>query len=229
MIRKLPRWVEIGGFCLALIAGAVNAIGLLGFAHQAVSHLTGTSTLLSVALFHQQWPQVLHLGLIVVFFVLGAVLSGALINNAVLQLGRRYAVALFVEAAMLLLAIPLLMDASPWGHWLASAACGLQNGMVSTYSGAVVRTTHVSGLFTDLGTMLGESLRGHVLDRRRALLYLILISGFLVGGIIGAAGFIDYGFNALAIPALAAALLAIIVLIWRHFSRQSLPAPRAPD
>ena len=34
MINQLPRWVEIGGFCLALIAGSVNAIALLGFNHQ---------------------------------------------------------------------------------------------------------------------------------------------------------------------------------------------------
>ena len=48
MINQLPRWVEIGGFCLALIAGSVNAIALLGFNHQGVSHLSGSSSLLGV-------------------------------------------------------------------------------------------------------------------------------------------------------------------------------------
>lgn len=42
---------------------------------------------------------------------------------------------------------------------------GLQNAMMSTYSGAVIRTTHVSGMFTDLGIFLGH----------------FLISGFLYG------------------------------------------------
>ena len=50
MISRLPSWVEAGAFSLALMAGVVNAVGLLGFSHQAVSHLTGTSTLLGAAL-----------------------------------------------------------------------------------------------------------------------------------------------------------------------------------
>ena len=39
--------------------------------------------------------------------------------------------------------------------------------MVSTYSGAVVRTTHLSGMFTDLGIFLGHFLRGLPVDMRR--------------------------------------------------------------
>ena len=50
MINKLPKWVEIGGFFLALMAGSVNAIALRGFNHQGVSHLSGSSTLLGVEL-----------------------------------------------------------------------------------------------------------------------------------------------------------------------------------
>ncbi|MDY6889953.1 MAG: DUF1275 domain-containing protein, partial [Pseudomonadota bacterium] len=46
MLTKLPKWVEYGAFTLAFIAGIVNAIGLLGFEHQAISHLSGSVTLL---------------------------------------------------------------------------------------------------------------------------------------------------------------------------------------
>ncbi|HNP03001.1 MAG TPA: DUF1275 domain-containing protein, partial [Agitococcus sp.] len=41
MTQKLPAWIEIGAFILALIAGLINVVGLLGFQHQSVSHLTG--------------------------------------------------------------------------------------------------------------------------------------------------------------------------------------------
>ncbi|HEV7401444.1 MAG TPA: hypothetical protein VGO11_00895 [Chthoniobacteraceae bacterium] len=41
MISKLPRWVWAGAWALAFIGGIVNAIGLLGFEHQAVTPLTG--------------------------------------------------------------------------------------------------------------------------------------------------------------------------------------------
>lgn len=216
MFTKLPRWVEVGGFWLAAIAGAVNAIGLLGFEHQGVSHLTGTSTLLGLSLVNLDLPGGTHLVLIILSFVAGAALSGAITDGAVLRLGRRYSVALLIEAALLLAAMVALGRGSSSGHLLASAACGLQNGMVSIYSGASIRTTHVSGLFTDLGTMLGARLRGHPLDRRKAVLFLLLISGFILGGSVGAYGFQRLQFTALAIPAAAAVLLAATYWVYRR-------------
>lgn len=210
MFTKLPKWVEVGAFCLTAIAGAINAIGLLGFQHQAVSHLTGTSTLLGLALVNLDMSGSMHLFLILLSFLAGAALSGVMINNMALKLAHSYSIALLIEGILLISAIIFLHGAPNIGHLLASAACGLQNGMVSTYSGATIRTTHVSGIFTDLGTMLGAKLRGHALDARRARLYLILITGFVAGGSIGAYGFEQLSFTALAIPAGAAMLLAAV-------------------
>lgn len=220
MFTKLPRWVEIGGFWLAAIAGTVNTIGLLGFKHQAVSHLTGTSTLLAVALVDQDIAEGTHLVFVLLSFLLGAAFSGALIGNAVLRLGHRYSVALLIEAGLLLLAMLALQHGSTEGHFLASAACGLQNGMVSTYSGATIRTTHVSGMFTDLGTMLGATLRGHPLDLRKARLFLLLIAGFIFGGAMGAYAFFHLEFTALALPAFAAAALAVVCSLYRRFGHK---------
>ena len=53
--------------------------------------------------------------------------------------------------------MPMLERGSDRRNYLASVGCGLQNATTSTYSGAVVRTTHVTGLFTDLGILLGLS------------------------------------------------------------------------
>ena len=220
MFTKLPRWVEIGSFWLAAIAGSVNAIGLLGFKHQAVSHLTGTSTLLGLALVELDGGESLHLLLILLSFLLGAALSGLIIDKEALRLGRRYSVALLIEGALLLLAMLALGHGSNSGHFLASAACGLQNGMVSTYSGAAIRTTHVSGLFTDLGTMLGHRLRGHPLDARKAWLYLLLIFGFVLGGALGAWSFAQLQFQALAIPAAGAITLALVYIVYRRYGPQ---------
>lgn len=221
MMSRLPRWVEIGGFCLAAIAGAVNAVGLLGFKHQAVSHLTGTSSLFGAALADHDPASAGHLLLILLSFVLGAALSGALIDNTALRLGHRYGVALLIEAALLLFAMLVLKHGSVSGHFIASAACGLQNGMVSTYSGATIRTTHLSGMFTDLGTMLGWRLRGHPFDRRRAILYLLLISGFIIGGCIGAYAFRHFQFLALTIPASGAIALALVYWVYWVYRQRS--------
>lgn len=228
MMSKLPPWVETGGFVLALIAGSVNAIGLLGFKHQAVSHLTGTSTLLGEELVRGDWGTCIHLLFILVSFILGAAASGIIVQNSALKLGRRYGVALLLEAGLLLAAMITLNAGSTLGHFLASAACGLQNAMASTYSGAVIRTTHVSGLFTDLGVMLGTRLRGVDIDRRRVKLYLLLIAGFIAGSALGTFGYEQLMFSALLIPSGIAFMLA--ATYWSYwFIGERRKAVFAPD
>jgi uncharacterized membrane protein YoaK (UPF0700 family) len=224
LINKLPRWVEIGGFFLALIAGGVNAIALRGFNHQGVSHLSGSSTLLGVELAAGNLPEVLHLALILLSFVVGAVVSGFVIGGESLRLGRRYGVALLAESVLLLSAMVFLDRGSLLGHYLASGACGLQNAMTSTFSGAVVRTTHVTGLFTDLGVTLGLWLRGQRADQRRVVLYLTLIAGFILGGALGATGFSWYRFDALIAPAALAAASAIAYLLYWAVLKTKSPA-----
>lgn len=214
MINKLPRWVEIGGFVLALVAGSVNAIALLGFNHQGVSHLTGSSTLLGIELANGNLSEITHLLLIIGSFVLGASISGFIIGNESLKLGRQYSVALILESLFLFLAMYFLIDNSTVGHYLASCACGLQNAMTSAFSGAVVRTTHVTGLFTDMGITVGLWIRGKKMDSRRVGLYFILIFGFIIGGILGTLSFKHYNFYSIALPATLSALMAIIYLIY---------------
>ncbi len=221
MINKLPGWVEVGGFFLAFIGGSINAIALLGLNHQGVSHLTGSSSLLSVSLAEGSFSDSTHLLIVIASFVIGAAVSGLLIGNESLKLGRRYSLALFLEALLLLMAMKLLTQGSIYGHYLASAACGLQNAMTSTFSGAVVRTTHVTGLFTDLGIMLGLRVRGQRADTRRIILYATLISGFIAGGIVGAYLFMESGFTAIAMPALMSTLMAMTYLLYWWIIRRN--------
>ncbi|HSC74683.1 MAG TPA: YoaK family protein [Pseudomonadales bacterium] len=216
MINKLPRWVEVGGFFLALNAGFVNAVGLLGFKHQAVSHLTGTSTFLSLALANQHLQDALHLLLVMLSFIIGASYSGLIIGSAALKLGRRYSVALITESILLYISMLYLNHGSSVGHFFASAACGLQNAMTSTYSGAIIRTTHVSGLFTDLGVALGLRLRGQKTDKRKVVLYLTLITGFVVGGTAGSMCFMQYQFSAMLVPSVITALIALSYWLFLH-------------
>lgn len=222
MINKLPKWVEIGGFFLAFTAGSVNSVGLLGFKHQAVSHLTGVSTFFSLEVAGADWWEVFHLWVVALAFLVGAIFSGFVVGNTALKLGRRYSLALAIEALLLIAAAVALFLNKPSGYFFASAACGLQNAMTSSYSGAVVRTTHVSGLFTDIGIMLGMRLRGQKIDQRRVLLYLILISGFVLGGVVGALIYQQVESMALLMPAAIALLLSICYWVFLHGRHQAL-------
>lgn len=215
MIAKLPPWVEYGALTLALVAGCINAVGLLGVEHQSISHLSGTATLVGTGLGRVPLAQTLHLLAILFSFFAGAVLSGLLLRGSALKLGRHYETLLIVEAVLLAMAMLLLQSDSIGGQYLASAACGLQNALVTTYSGAVVRTTHLTGIFTDLGILVGSWLRGEGFDRRKLILFLLIIGGFIGGGFLGAWLFFQLHFFALAVPAFSCLALAIIYRLYR--------------
>ncbi|HMM23448.1 DUF1275 domain-containing protein [Pseudoxanthomonas mexicana] len=221
----LPRWVWIGAVALACVAGMVNVIGYLGFEHQAVSHLTGTTSLLGAALAQGDLRAIVHLWGMLIAFCVGAMLSGLVIQDQTLKLGRRYGVALALEAALLLLAIPLFKQQQIWGALLAAMACGLQNAMVTTYSGAAVRTTHLSGMFTDLGIGLGHLLRGMPLPMRRLTLSGLIISGFLGGGVLGAWFYRHWGYDALLAPALLTGSTGIGYVLYRQWVQAGQTPP----
>lgn len=214
MISHLPKWVEVGAFILALIAGYVNAIGLLGFEHQSVSHLTGTASLLGTGILSQPTSNIFNLLGVLLSFLLGASIAGFLLHGSTLRLGKHYDTALLLESILLLLSTWFLISGSFCGHFFASAACGLQNALATTYSGAIIRTTHVTGIFTDLGIMIGSLFRGEALDKRKAKLFIYIIIGFISGGFLGALFFSEYKFMALAIPASACILMAIVYRVY---------------
>lgn len=209
MITRLPRWVWTGAFVLAFIAGIVNVVGLLGFEREAVSHLTGNTSLFANAIATGDLSSAAHLGVLIAAFVGGCAISGFIIQDSTLQLGRHYGVALLLVSALLFVSVPLLWSRSAFGMYAAAGACGIQNAMASTFSGAVVRTTHVSGMFTDLGIFVGHALRRMPVDSRRLRLCLAVIAGFFCGGAVGAFGFRYFGYSTLLFPATLTAAVAL--------------------
>ncbi|WP_261817962.1 YoaK family protein [Vibrio gallicus] len=213
MITKLPRWVEFGALLLAFIAGSINAIGLLGLDHQSVSHVSGTATLFGTQLL-TSWSTSLHLAGVMLSFFLGSAISGFVLRSSSLKLKRHYEIPLLLESALLLATICLLYKHSNFGDFSAAAACGLQNAMVTTYSGAVVRTTHLTGIITDLGLMFGNYLRGEAINKRKLMLFSYITFGFISGGTVGAYLFKVGSFNALFLPT---ALCVSIAFYYRTY------------
>ena len=216
MLRQLPRWAWVGGGLLALGAGCINVVGYLCFRHQPITHLTGTSTEFGLALARGDAGEIAHWGLVILAFLLGAMLSGFIVQQGALRLGRRYGVVLMLESALLFAATPLIHGDHDLGLYLASAACGLQNAMVSTYSGATVRTTHLSGIFTDLGIYLGHRLRGLEVDSLRIHICLLVASHFIVGATLGALGFMVWQERVLLAPATLTGAVGLGYAIYRH-------------
>jgi len=210
------------GRSLAFVAGAVNAGGFFAVG-QYTSHMSGiVSALADNAALGE--VRLLAAGLAsLLAFLLGAAVSAILINW-----GRRrgaqsqYALPLIVEAALLLCfgLMGARLDASGQISAIVALLCfvmGLQNAIVTKVSRAEIRTTHVTGLVTDIGIELGklffwngDSADKVVADRGKLRLLGSLLAMFLLGGLAGAFGFKYLGFIVTVPLALALLSLAII-------------------
>lgn len=85
-------------------------------------------------------------------------------------------------------------------------AMGLQNSLVTTISNANVRTTHLTGLFTDLGIELSQLFFYKTKTHRNKLLSSIklrstIIGCFFIGGITGGIFYSKIGLNVLVFAA----------------------------
>ena len=227
MIRHTttPGWVYSGGLVLATTAGAINAVGFLGQHHQALSHMTGSVTVMGMELARANYGVAFHAFAILVAFFMGCLVSGAIIRQSSLRLGRRYGVAMSLESAALFLAVYFLRRGASQGDYLAAMACGLQNAMVTTYSGSTMRTTHITGMVTDLGIACGHFLRGTSVDWFRFRIYGVLFLGFFGGGVIGTFGYERFGYDTLIFPAALSGVTGVGYTIYKH--QQHLRNPQS--
>lgn len=218
VLRQLPRWAWVGGGVLAFIAGIVNAVGYMGFRHQAITNMTGATTLLGSSLGNGDGSEALHWILTLAAFVLGATVSGVIVRQGALVLGRRHGAALILESALLFAAVPLLHAGWSLGLYLAAVAIGLQNGMVSAYTGVVFRTSHVTGMLTDLGMYLGHWLRGLEVDALRVRVCVLVFGTFMLGGVAGALLFRVLQERTLLIPAVLTGVCGLAYSMYLQFA-----------
>lgn len=205
---------------LAWIAGYTNILTILTCGH-VTSHVSGTTSDLGRAASEGNWRVVIFLGFLLLTFVTGAGVSGF-----TTELGKRrgwesiYVLPMAIEA-LLLAAFAITVELTDFQSrasgemllimtGLASMAMGLQNATITRISSGVVRTTHVTGVLTDLGleavqffwwlsderrrlaeagaSGVAQSVRGHPTAQRLALLASILGS-FALGAALGTLAF----------------------------------------
>lgn len=198
--QHAPVWVFLGAFLLAGSAGWLNMVGYLGLAHQAISHVTGTITASALAVASGQSADAVRAVVVVLCFFAGAMTSGIIIGDAALTSGRRYGVALLIESALILSAMLYFRAGHVAGEYAAATAVGLQNALATSYSGAVIRTTHMTGVVTDLGLAFGHALRRQRIDWLRVRLHAVLVAGFALGAGGGAVAFGRWEYAAMLVP-----------------------------
>ena len=216
--QHLPKWVQFGAFMLAMNAGMINVLGLISLLHQSVSHMTGNASLIALSLSQQDYNSVLFLILVIFSYVLGSSYSGFILGNSHFKLGRRYGLPLSLVTLFILLCWLLIDEYPRYALLWACASMGVQNAMVSHYQGAIIRTTHLSGVLTDLGLALGYFIRGLKNESKRIILHLLILFGFISGSIVAALTYPYLQLNAFLLPASLSLILSLIywILYFRH-------------
>lgn len=179
---------------LSTVAGTVNIVGLLSL-ETLTTNVTGHFAFFSEGLFLGDYRMALISVLYVLFFLIGAFMA-----NTAMEITTKYTanfsyiVPISMEIICLAAVISLNLlnaDIRIVLGCILLLGMGLQNALVTKISGSVVRTTHLTGLFTDLGIELSQLLfykkaKDHQRLQRNIFLRLIIIGGFFMGGIMGA-------------------------------------------
>lgn len=218
---------QLGGL-LAFVAGAVNAGGFLAV-QQYTSHMTGIiSSVADHLVLGAPWLAMAALVSLLAF------MAGAVTTTLLIHWARRramhgeYALPLMLEAGLLLLFGLMGANLHRWTEWLVPGTVlllcfimGLQNAIVTKISNAEIRTTHMTGVVTDLGIELGRLLYWNrdgasasappvLANRERLTVLATLLAMFFLGSVMGAWVFQGIGFAA-TVP--LAALLMLVALV----------------
>jgi len=211
--RTLSHNLKIASL-LSFVAGIVNVGGVLAV-QRLTTNVTGHFAFFVDEMFKLHFWQGFIYFLYIFFFFLGSFVSGMLTEFVARKNERLiYVLPVIIECTILLLVglLPARVIKSNPDTIAFSLlfAMGLQNSLVTTISNAVVRTTHLTGLFTDLGIELSQLFFYKSMQKRIKLfssirLRLTIISFFFMGGI--ASGILYSQIN-LRVLVIASCLLA---------------------
>ncbi|RNL56024.1 YoaK family protein [Pedobacter jejuensis] len=195
---------------LSLTAGFVNAAGFLGFS-ALTTNVTGHAALFAEGIARQDWVMARRVAIWMILFLAGA-FSSSLIVTKIGHNGRfSFAIPIVLETFILLFCSfsPSIKQWGLSGSFFAGSlllAMGMQNALVSVISGSVVRTTHLTRTFTDLGIELAQlrtdnyAAQSVLISKIKLRISIILF--FMLGALSGAYLFTFISYRSFLLPAM---------------------------
>lgn len=208
---------------LSMTAGIVNVASLIAF-YVLTTNVTGHMAIFSEEIVKGHWHQVQIVFIWLFLFFFGAFTSTWIVNTVGATNPRRANTLPLILELIIFIGVGLYGLFFYEGHLreteILSAillfSMGLQNALVTTISNAVVRTTHLTGLFTDLGIGVAMLMTSKTVDKDPVKKKVILLSTiaffYFLGGIIGGLLYLNFEFYAF----FAAAAIILISLYWDH-------------
>ncbi|HEX2676950.1 MAG TPA: YoaK family protein [Polyangiales bacterium] len=205
---------------LAAVAGFVNSGGFM-IIGSFTSHVTGNVGRLGNDIATHDLPAAAFALLLVVSFFVGAFVASLILASEFRAKATAYGVALLIEGATIAAFVAIAAhnrDIGPRARDLQAAmlcfAMGMQNSLVTRLSGSIVRTTHLTGVITDLGIEAAHWLRwlrsawrpDSQLTRpgpERATLLTTITVAFLFGSMAGASLSLNTDGGPMLLPAFA--------------------------
>ncbi|TFF40753.1 YoaK family protein [Mucilaginibacter psychrotolerans] len=194
---------------LGITADFVNAAGFLAFG-VLTTNVTGHAALFAERIALHDWKTARVVALWMFLFLAGAFITGVIVSRVGRNQRYSYVIPILIEILILTVVATggFRYDGSLIAKELFAGsllfAMGLQNALVSMVSGSVVRTTHLTGTFTDLGIDLATILKKSDTDRTvikiRIKLRVAIILFFMTGALGGAYLFGYFRFYSFFIP-----------------------------
>ena len=233
------------GVTLAAVAGALNAGGFLAVG-QYTSHMTGMLAAATDDLVLGRFLPAMAALIALISFATGAASTAIIVNFARRnRLPYIYTPVLLLEAILLLLFG--LIGTKLQEHEVVTVSfttvvlcytMGLQNALITKISNAEIRTTHVTGLVTDIGIEIGKMLYwnkrqgdatpleevGANINKLR--LHLMLVGAFFIGGVSGASAFKHLGFISTIPLSIALIFLSLAPNVKQHLKSHTAQADK---
>lgn len=212
------KWILIIGGCLLAFGAAFANTGLVLRTGTSVSHLTGDIARFNIGI--GQWSQaaldeVLFVSSAAIGFLLGATLTGFVVHHPTIDISRPYGRSISFIGILLFGSSWLIARQPAVAIGLAALACGFQNALATHYRGLVLRTTHLTGMFTDLGVNLGMKLHGYAIPLWKIAVPALLIFSFCAGGL-AAAVLETFHQNSIRTAGFAYCFAGLAWTVWKH-------------
>jgi len=211
-------WLMILAGCLmAFQAGFINVISILKV-NITISHITGNSSKLGISIASVE-IQGIFLGCgLLLSFLAGCTLIGFFIRKQIFVFNRKYGIFLIVEAVVLYF-FKCAFDAekNQLAVFFGSFACGIQNALLTNLSGAVVRTTHVTGMMTDTGLVLGNYIRrgAECKEVWKLRVFVSIMLSYIFGATMSKFFYNFFDYKAILFSVFFLGLFGFLILLWR--------------